>query len=272
MSTRGSMRHAGSVDPARAQRTNASQWTPITSVCSPSASTAASEAPIQGSRASATREQGEAPRDEEQRAEQARLDPELGVRGLARLRLDARAEGRHAGVARPVALRVAQHRLDPFAEVAQVARRRRLAGAQRVVAHARVPPGVFALDDELGGGEARLGAEVRERLHEGDAARKHDRGGGDRPPAALRVRERDEPDGQRGDRRARVREEQAGREQRREDGEQARSRPRRRGEQRDHEQVRRRERAEEGGDEPPERLLVPRVVDEVLRQAREAGL
>src|SRR5260221_1640481 len=50
-------------------------------------------------------EQREVPRDEEQRAEQAGLDAELGVVRLSGLRRDALAEGDLAGVAETVSLR-----------------------------------------------------------------------------------------------------------------------------------------------------------------------
>ena len=103
--------------PASAQRTKASQWTPITSVWMPSARTAASEAPSQGSRRQQPPQQREVPRDEDEHAEQPELDAELGVGRLAGLDLGARPLRGHAGVAEPVALRVADDGLDPVAEV-----------------------------------------------------------------------------------------------------------------------------------------------------------
>ena len=113
--------------PASVQSTNASQWTPITSVCRPSASTAANAAASQAQRGAEPRSSARFQATKSAQPEQARLDAELGVRRLARLDLDAGPLGGHAGVAEPVALRVADHGLDPVAQVRPVAGDRRLA-------------------------------------------------------------------------------------------------------------------------------------------------
>ena len=80
----------------------------------------------------------------------------------------------------------------------------------------------------------------------------------------------DEPDRQRSDRRARVREEQPDREQAGERRQPAGALPGGREQDRDQQHVGGGERTEEGRDEPAQRPLVPRVVDEVLRQAGKA--
>ena len=130
-----------------------------------------------------------------------------------------------------------------------------------------------ALDRELGGREAGLGRDVRIGTDEEERRRDEDHGGGDGPPAPQRVAEHDQAERKRGDRRPRVREEQADREQRRQPGKPARVAPPRRGDKdRRQQHVRRRERAEERRDEPAQRPLVAGVVDPVLGQAGEAAV
>ena len=82
----------------------------------------------QAGTASQRDEQRQHQSDERRRSDEAGVDPQLGVRRLARLDLNARSLRRHARVAEAVALRVAQHGLDAVAEVAPVARDGRLPG------------------------------------------------------------------------------------------------------------------------------------------------
>ena len=70
---------------------------------------------------------GSHPGEEDGEAGDADLDPELGVRRLTRLEVDARSRGADPRVAEPEAERVMDHRPDAVAEVAQVARCRGIA-------------------------------------------------------------------------------------------------------------------------------------------------
>ena len=65
-------------------------------------------------------EQREVPRDEEQRAEQTRLDAQFGVVRFSGLDRDVLAERDLAGVAEAVSLRVVGDGVDPVPELAQV--------------------------------------------------------------------------------------------------------------------------------------------------------
>ena len=125
--------------PASVQSTKASQWTPITSVWMPSTSTAASAAAEPRRPGQQPPQQREVPRKEEEHADEAQLDPELGVRRLAGLDLRPGSLRGHAGVPEPVAPRVAKNRLDPVPEVVQVAVDRGLTGAERIAARLLLP-------------------------------------------------------------------------------------------------------------------------------------
>ena len=81
------------------------------------------------------------------------------------------------GVPEAEALRVVDDDAEAVAEVAEVARGGRVAGAERVVAHTGVLLALRAEEDELRPRVARRRADVRERLHERDAD--DDRGHGE---------------------------------------------------------------------------------------------
>ena len=123
-----------------------------------------------------------------------------------------------------------------------MASNRGLARVERVAARRLLLP-ARPLDRELGGREAGLGRDVRIGADEEERRGDEDHGGGDGPPAPQRVAEHDEPDRERGDRRPRVREEQADREQRRQPGQPARVAPPGRGDEDRREQQVRRSRA-----------------------------
>ena len=153
-----------------------------------------------------------------------------------------------------------------------MARDRRLARVERAAA-GRLLLAARALDLQLGRREAGLGGDVGIGADEEEGRADEDHGRADRPPAPQRVGEHDEADGERGDGRARVGEEEADREQRRHRRQPARPpSPRRSDEDRREQEVRRGERAEEGRDEPAQRPLVARVVDPVLGQVREPAV
>ena len=104
--------HSSRPEAASHQTQYASQGMPYASVWIATNSTAASIAASAASARCATSpaEQREVPRDEQERAEQAGLDAELGVVRLAGLERHVLAERDLAGVAEPVALRVVGRR------------------------------------------------------------------------------------------------------------------------------------------------------------------
>ena len=151
-----------------------------------------------------------------------------------------------------------------------MALRRRLVAGERVAARVALLLRVLAEPLELLGRVARRRPDRRVCREEEGAD--HDRGHSEhgRREPALREREDEEPERESGKRRTRVRVEQCDVEQ---DGEQAPPHAERAADdvdERDDEHVRARERREERGDEPTDRvLLVARVEDPVLRQSRE---
>ena len=137
------------------------------------------------------------PGQEDGEAGNARFGADLGVRRLARLDLDARPRSGDARVPEPEAERMVDHGADAVPEVAEVARRRGVAGAERIVADAGVLLALAAQVIELALGVARRGADVRERLDEADAD--YERGDGQRnrqePPLSYRQHDETEREG-----------------------------------------------------------------------------
>ena len=98
---------------------------------------------------------------------------------------------------------------DPVTEVAQVARGRGIAGAERVVADAGMLLSLLAQERELCLGVARRRADRREGAHETDAHDEGRHGESERQQAALQHGEDDQPDREREIRGTGVGEEQA---------------------------------------------------------------
>ena len=130
--------------------------------------------------------------------------------------------------------------------------------------------GVLLLVAKLGRREVRPRPEVRVLLDEREPDDRDDDREHERPRAAAQHGEHEQAEHEREQRRASVRPEQR-REQEQRDRRPVAA-PKRHVEERHHEQVARGQRRQEGRGEPPEDLAPTRVVDEVLRQARQARI
>ncbi len=219
-------------------------------------------------------EQREAPGDEHERSGEPGLHAQLGVVRLARLQRHVEALSGRPGVAEPVPLGMLHDRLDPVSQAVEMAADRRLAEADRRIEPAPGRQRAFYLRLSLL--VRQVGREpVRPRSDRVEDRRESEAGGhDDQPPrgaatSAAEQREDDEPDGERDDRRAGERPQEARRadeSERRAEPQAARNREQ---QQRHDEHVRGRERRDERRDEPAEEA-VARVEREVLRQAGRA--